>query len=108
MPVQVSSGSQRSPEPVRQVVVLGATTSAGQVGLTPLQTSSGSHRSPEPVRQSVPVLPAGWAQLPAPSHTSLLHTEPSSVQGVPPGSAQLSAASLQLSLHSGPPAQGSP
>jgi hypothetical protein len=52
MPVQFSSGSQRSPEPALQSVPAAVTMSAGQLGPEPVQFSSGSQRSPEPVRQT--------------------------------------------------------
>ena len=55
-PVQTSSGSQTSPEPVRQVVPAPVTLSAGHVcPATPVQSSSGSQRSPEPGLQTVAV-----------------------------------------------------
>src|SRR5262249_58403696 len=53
-PVQVSSGSQMSPEPVRQTVPLGVITSVGHVGVVPSQCSVGSHTSPQPGRQTAP------------------------------------------------------
>src|SRR5438093_8173924 len=50
----------------------------------------------------------GCAHVPSPSHWSSVQTSPSSVHGVSAVVRQLWAASLQVSLHSGPLAHGSP
>src|SRR5262245_20497830 len=51
---------------------------------------------------------AGCTQEPLPLHWSLVHTLPSSVQWVPAVAVQVSVPSLQVLLHSGPAAHGSP
>jgi hypothetical protein len=52
--VQVSAGSQTSPEPARHTVVFGATVSLGHAcPAVPVQVSSGSQTSPEPGLQTV-------------------------------------------------------
>jgi hypothetical protein len=92
------------------VNVLGWKTSEGQVVLAPVHVSSGSQTSPDPVRQTVPALPAGcWQSSLVPSHSSVLHTLPSSVQLVPAGlfasAGQVAALPGQLSVGSHSPAE---
>ena len=81
-PVQFSAGSH-SPAEARQTVVDGLKTSAGQVLLVPVQVSSRS-QSPAAGRQTVPAFPAGcWQASFVPSHRSVVHGLPSSVQREP-------------------------
>src|SRR5207247_3939718 len=66
-------------------VPAGVLASAGQAVLVPVQFSCGSH-SPAEARQRAPLFPAGcWQKLLEPSHSSVLHGLPSSVQPVPAG-----------------------
>jgi hypothetical protein len=90
-----------------QGVPLGSFASVGQDGLAPVQLSAGSH-SPVDARHVVPAFPAGWVHAPAPSHASVVHGLPSSVQAVPAGSRHVSVASRHVRAHSGPAAQGLP
>ena len=55
-PVQVSSGSQESPEPLRQTTPkLSGASSVGHAADDPVQNSLTSQESPEPARQSAPL-----------------------------------------------------
>src|SRR5438094_883364 len=82
LPGQFSAGSH-SPAEARQTVVDGLKTSAGQVVLVPVQVSSRS-QSPAAGRQTVPAFPAGcWQASFVPSHRSVVHGLPSSVQREP-------------------------
>src|SRR5438094_371848 len=66
-----------------QAVPLGWKRSVGQVVLVPVQLSARSH-SPAAARHTAPALPAGWVHVALePLHTSVVHTLPSSVHGVP-------------------------
>src|SRR2546426_105937 len=56
--------------------------SGGQYTLVPVQVSAASHASVG-VRQTVPALAGGGMHRPLPSHTSALHTLPSSSHVVP-------------------------
>src|SRR5579862_6210627 len=56
----------------------------------------------------MPALPAGCVHAPDPSHSSTVQGLESAVHGVPAPTKQLWFASLQVSAHSGPPAQGFP
>src|SRR5436309_1987810 len=81
-PVQFSAGSH-SPADARQSAEDGRKTSAGQVLLVPVQVSSRS-QSPAAGRQTVPAFPAGcWQASFVPSHRSVVHGLPSSVQSEP-------------------------
>src|SRR2546426_613309 len=65
--------------------LLGLKASAGQVALVPVHVSATS-QSPADSRHTVPAFPAGCVQaLPLPSHTSRVHTLPSSVHAVSAG-----------------------
>src|SRR5262249_12804183 len=62
------------------------TRSGGQVVETPSQVSSRSHTCPAlAARQVTPALPAGWVQVPAPSHSSTVQGVRSVAQVVPGG-----------------------
>src|SRR5439155_11159840 len=105
---------------------LGAATTVAQVPPTqassPLQNWPSSHTIGVPAHTSLlqtsPVVHGfrsshvavllGCAHVPSPSHWSSVQTSPSSVHGVSAVVRQLWAASLQVSLHSGPLAHGSP
>src|SRR3989442_15175368 len=82
VPLQVSAGSQLSPDPARQTKVLACTPSAGQTVLLPVQVSATSH-APLAERQTVPPLPTGCWQTLAPLQVSVVHGLPSSVHAVP-------------------------
>src|SRR2546426_605291 len=68
---------------VGTAALLGWNASVGQAVLVPVQLSATSH-SLTAARHTVPALPAGCVQVAlAPLHTSVVHTLPSSVHGVP-------------------------
>ena len=94
MPLQVSSGSQLSPEP------LVATTSAGQVVVTPSQVSSGSQLSPEPARQTciVSLMGAHVPSLLAPA--AMLHAWQSLGSPPPQAALQHTPSAQWLLVHS--------
>src|SRR6266446_344459 len=77
-----TSAVQGSPSSV-QAVLLGWKASVGQAVLVPVQLSATSH-SLTAARHTVPALPAGCVHVALePLHTSVVHTLPSSVHGVP-------------------------
>jgi hypothetical protein len=81
-----SSPTSHSPAVVLQLVPAANAPSGGQVIASPSQFSAAS-QIPDAARQSVPELPAGCVQAStAPSHTSRVHTFPSSIHAVPFGS----------------------
>ena len=91
-------------------VPAGVLASAGQAVLVPVQFSCGSH-SPAEARQRAPLFPAGcWQKLLEPSHSSVLHGLPSSVQAVPAGlfasAGQLAEDPVQFSAGSHSPPEG--
>jgi len=93
-----------------QAVPAGCLASAGHVVLEPVHVSAWSH-SPATGRHTAPALPAGcWQALFVPSHSSVLHGLPSSVQAVPAAlfasAGQLAADPVQLSAGSHSPADG--
>ncbi len=109
-PVQFSVASHSSTE-ARQTVVDDLNESTGHVVLVPVQTSATS-QTPADGRHVVPALPAGWVQaLLDPSHTSVLHGLPSSVQVVPAGTlssvghAALDPVQFSVRSHSPPDAR---
>jgi hypothetical protein len=64
---------------------VGSKASAGQLVLVPVHVSATSH-TPATARQIAPALPAGcWQSSFVPSHSSVLHGLPSSMQLVPAG-----------------------
>jgi hypothetical protein len=65
-----------------QVVPLGLNPSAGHAVAVP-EHDSGRSQAPTAGRHTVPANPAGCLHAPVPSHWSLVHTLPSSVQLVP-------------------------
>jgi len=90
-------------------VPAGSFASAGHAVLVPVQFSAGSH-SPADARQRAPLLPAGcWQASLEPSHSSVLHGLPSSVQAVPAGllasAGHVAADPVQCSAGSHSPAE---
>src|SRR5437016_2594809 len=63
-------------------VLAGCKASGGQYTLVPVQVSATSH-APAAAWQTVPALAGGWMHRPLPSHSSALHTLPSSSHAVP-------------------------
>jgi hypothetical protein len=78
LPVQLSARSH-TPAAARHTVALDRKASVGHAVLLPVHVSATSH-GPAAARQVAPALPAAWAQLPLPSHKSVVHGLPSSVQ----------------------------
>ena len=84
VPVHISAGSH-SPADARQTTKPGRNPSAGQLVLVPVHVSTSSQMSAAG-RHTVPAFPAGcWQASLDPSHSSVLHGLPSSVQAVPAG-----------------------
>src|SRR5207247_7347 len=84
VPVQFSAGSH-SPAEGRHSVNADRKPSGGQVELVPSHVSSASH-TPAAGRHTAPAFPAGcWQASLLPSHVSVVHALPSSVQAVPLG-----------------------
>jgi hypothetical protein len=81
-----------------------------QGGEGPDTQAPAAHASPtvQALPSSQGTLLFGWAHWPVPLQTSSVHALASAVHAVPAAAAQASAASLQVRLHSGPLAHGSP
>src|SRR6266481_1215329 len=80
LPSQTSSKVQALPS--SHGVLAGCKASGGQYTLVPVQVSATSH-APAAAWQTVPALAGGWMHRPLPSHSSALHTLPSSSHAVP-------------------------
>src|SRR5206468_2369807 len=103
------SAGSHSPAELRHSVVVGSKASAGHVVLVPVHVSATS-QMPAVARHTAPALPAGcWQSVVVPSHWSVLHGFPSSVQLVPDGlfasAGQVAPVPVQFSAGSHSPAE---